>query len=119
MVNELVHQAMGKHVAEMEEHLKGQDARITEQEARLTEQAKELTVYEKLLARHDVRIEGHDELIVANAGDIQQLTKKVDEFEDWIWERFMKFQQATDNAIFQVFQALMTISMTVTMRLMS
>lgn len=125
-MDELVHEAMGNYTAEMEERWKAQDVRIAEQEARLSEQAKALTVYEKLLARHDVRIEGHDELIGDNAGDIQQLTKKVDEFEDWIWEQFMKFQQAThnailraDNRIFRVFEALMTMSMTVSMRLMS
>ncbi|MDI1485579.1 MAG: hypothetical protein OHK93_000717 [Ramalina farinacea] len=126
VVDELVHEAMRNYTAEMEERMKAQDARIAEQEARLSEQAKALTVYEKLLAKHDVWIEGRDELIIDNSGDIQQLTKKVDEFQDWIWERFMNFQRATDNAIlrtdhmiFRVFEALMTLSMTVSMRLMS
>ena len=126
VVDELVHEAMSKYVAEMEDRLKGQDARIAEQEARLSEQAKEIVGYANLLAKHDRRMDGHDELIIDIAGDIQQLTKKVDEFEDWIWEQFMKFQRATDNAIlrtdnmiFRVFEALMTLSMTVTMRLMS
>ena len=119
VVDELVHEAMGKYVAEMEERLKGQDARIAEQEARLSEQAKEIMGYANLLAKHDRRMEGHDELIGIIAGDIQQLTKKVDEFEDWIWERFMNFKDSTRDSSLRMMQSLIILSMTMSMRLMS
>lgn len=129
VVDELVQKAMRKSTAETAERLKEKDARITEQDARIKELAERLELHEKIvdlridgqrerLEEQTARLEEQDELVGNNAADVRRLTKKVDDFEDWIWERFMKFQDATDDAIFGVLQFFMTMSMNVSMSML-